>query len=302
MKKLKIALDWTPNINHIGFFTAKEKGFYQEQGIKLEIMDPSQDNYALTPAKKVEQGQVDFALCPTESLISYRTKKRPFLLKGIAGIFKEDMSAIVVKGDSGIQSPKDLDGKSYASYQARYEDEIVRQMIRNDGGEGHIKVDYPSKLGIWETILSGQYDSTWIFTNWEGVQAEAKEVNLRYFKMSDYDIPYSYSPVIAASEEAIEDKKGAYQSFLAATQRGYLYAQQNPEEAVALLAAHVPGYDQDIDLEQALRISSPHFGSAANWGRMELQAVAEFLGWIYEKGLESNKLNASDMVTNELLV
>ena len=35
MKKIKLALDWTPNINHIGFFVAKEKGFYKENDLQV---------------------------------------------------------------------------------------------------------------------------------------------------------------------------------------------------------------------------------------------------------------------------
>ena len=147
MEKLKLALDWTPNINHIGFFVAQEKGFYEELGLEVFIADPSLDNYGVTPAKKVELGLVDFALCPTESIISYRTKETPFDLIAIAAILQEDLSAIVVKGDSGINSPKDLDHKIYSSYRARYEDGIVKEMIKNDGGEGNLTVVYPDKLG-----------------------------------------------------------------------------------------------------------------------------------------------------------
>ena len=51
MKTLKIALDWTPNINHIGLFIAKELGFYEEVEICLEILNPLDDNYASTPGK-----------------------------------------------------------------------------------------------------------------------------------------------------------------------------------------------------------------------------------------------------------
>ena len=40
MKKLRLALDWTPNINHIGFFVSLEKNFYGENGIDLEIVNP----------------------------------------------------------------------------------------------------------------------------------------------------------------------------------------------------------------------------------------------------------------------
>ena len=67
MKKIKLALDWTPNINHIGFFVAKEKGFYKENDLKVEFLTPDLDDYLITPAKKVEMNISDFGLCPTES-------------------------------------------------------------------------------------------------------------------------------------------------------------------------------------------------------------------------------------------
>ena len=136
MRTFRLALDWTPNINHIGFFVAKELEFYDELGLKLELLNPEVDNYALTPAKKVEKGIADMALCPLESVISYRTKQHPFDAVAIATIFQEDLSAIVVLAESDSTRPKDLDGRSYASYKARYEDEIVKQMIINDGGNG----------------------------------------------------------------------------------------------------------------------------------------------------------------------
>ena len=75
--KLKLALDWTPNINHIGFYVAKEKGFFEKLNIDLEIISPEADNYKHSPAKKIELNLADLALCPTESIISFRTKKSP---------------------------------------------------------------------------------------------------------------------------------------------------------------------------------------------------------------------------------
>ena len=64
MKQLRVALDWTPNINHIGIFIAKELGYYQEKGIEIEILNPFEDNYKITPAKKLELGLADFAIAP----------------------------------------------------------------------------------------------------------------------------------------------------------------------------------------------------------------------------------------------
>lgn len=301
METINIALDWTPNINHIGFFIAKEKGFFGDNNLAVEITDPSVDNYETTPAKKVELGEVDFALCPMESVISFRTKPNPFALKAVAAIFQEDLSAIAVRSSSEIVSPKDLDGKTYASYKARYEDGIVKQMIRNDGGEGSIEVIYPEKLGIWETIINGSIDSTWIFLNWEGVEAESERIPLTYFKMQDFGIPYSYSPVLVANERHIHDKPAAYKKFINAVKQGYQFSKKHPAEAVEILAKFIPETDKKIDLAKALSNSVAAFGNEESWGMMDTNNVAEFLNWLHENGLETKQMLVTDLFTNELL-
>ena len=74
--KLRLALDWTPNINHIGFYVAKEKGFFKELNIDVEIISPKTDNYKYSPAKKIELYLADIALCPTESIIKFPYKEK----------------------------------------------------------------------------------------------------------------------------------------------------------------------------------------------------------------------------------
>jgi len=301
MEKISLALDWTPNINHIGFFVAKEKEFYAQEGIEVALISPSEDDYSVTPAKKVELGKADFALCPMESILSYRTKETPFDLQAIAAIYQEDLSAIVCMKSSGISSPKQLDGKSYASYQAKYEDEIVKQMIINDGGQGTIEITYPRKLGIWETIIKDQYDSTWVFMNWEGVQAKSKGFELTAFKMDDFGVPYSYSPVIAASEKRALLRGATYKKFLKASKKGFLYTLENKKEAAELLTEFVSKSDSDIDLEAAIQASADAFGDQSTWGKMNQENVKKYLDWIYEKGLETKPVATEELVSNAFL-
>lgn len=301
MQKLTLALDWTPNINHIGFFVAQENGFYDEEKIDLNILDPSSDEYQITPAKKVEKGIADFALCPTESLLSYRTKSQPFPLLAIAAILQDDLSAIVVKKDKNIDSPKNLDGRTYASYQAKYEDEIVKQMIINDGGKGDIEVIYPEKLGIWKTVLNNSFDATWIFMNWEGIQINDVKEQFNFFYLSDFKIPYSYSPVLVANEQLITAKNDAYTRFLKATKKGYLFAANNQKASADILAKFIPEKDQSINLLSALEVTAKSFGDENSWGTLDNKVIETFLNWIYNKGLETQKIMAKDIYTNSLL-
>jgi ABC-type nitrate/sulfonate/bicarbonate transport system substrate-binding protein len=301
MKNLKIALDWTANTNHTGFFVAKEKGYYHEVGLEVELFTPDMDDYAVTPAKKVELGEADFALCPFESIVSYRTKKNAFDAVAITAIFREDLSAIVTLEKSQLKRPRDLDGAVYASYQARYEDEIVRQMIRNDGGTGEFKITYPKKLGIWETIITEKYDATWIFMNWEGVQAKSNTVSLNVFRMADYGIPYGYSPVIMASERAILQNMASCSKFLQATKKGYLFAQENNEAAVDCIAPFVSEQDRDIDLIQSQEFTSPYYGTFENWGILEKVKVETYLNWLNKNGLEPQNLDFGTLVFEGLV-
>ncbi len=298
MKEIKLALDWTANTNHSGFYVAKAKGFYKEAEIELQIQTPDTDNYKHTPAKKVELGLADVAICPFESIVSYNTKKNKFNALAVAAIYREDISAVVTLKESGLDSPKDLEGKSYASYKARYEDGIVARMIKNDGGEGNLELAYPDKLGIWETLLTKKYDATWIFMNWEGIHAKAKRIPLNTFKLSDYGIPYSYSPVLMTGKEGLMQDLEGYESFLKATKQGFLYAKENPQYAADCLAPFVTESDRDIDLLESQQFSNRFYGNEANWGMLEEANVNQFLGWLHEEGLEPVLLNYSDLVYN----
>ena len=297
MKKIKLALDWTPNINHIGFFVAKEKGFYKENDLKVEFLTPDLDDYLITPAKKVEMNISDFGLCPTESLISFRTKKNPFILKGLMTIFQEDVSAIATVESNNILRPKHLDGRSYASYKARYEDKIVKKMIINDGGIGNLKIFYPKRLGIWNTLIENKYDSTWIFINWEGVEASKKNINLELYKMSDFGIPYSYSPILFSSSDYINNNSNTVKKFIESSRKGYTYCYENMDEAVSILNKFVPITDKGIDLIECLKISIDHFGSKENFGKIDLKKIDIFLKWLKDNNIENNSFIANDIIS-----
>jgi len=301
MNKLRLALDWTANSNHIGFYVALEKGFYRDLELELELLTPDQDDYQVTPAKKVELGVADLALCPMESILSYRTKANPFPLIAIAAVLQEDLSAIVSLADKGFESPKSLDQKSYASYKAKYEDEIVKKMIQNDGGSGEIELLYPDKLGIWNTLVEGKADSTWVFMNWEGLQAKAKGIDLTHFRLKDYGIPYSYSPIIAVNKATLEATKSHYRSFLAASRKGFVFAQNNPRESSEILFPHIDSDYREIDLEASVRMTTAAMGSQADWGRMDHSNIQEYLDWLHSSGLLPEKFEPEELAINSLL-
>lgn len=302
MECIRVALDWTFNTNHSGFIVAEALGLYRAAGLSPQWITPDQDNYTLTPAKRLELGLADIALCPMESVISYRTKSRPFPIVAVAALLQEDTSAIVTRERPDIQRPRDLDGKVYASYRARYEDHIVRQMVINDGGKGDLRIIYPARLGIWETVLGGVADATWVFENWESIEAAHKGIALRAFKLRDYGIPYGYSPVFAVPEAAVGERADLLRRFLQATREGFLYAQAHLQETVEWLLPRVPeAYRDSAFLLRSQSWVSTYYGDATTWGHMQEARVEVFLEWLHAHGLESRRLHAADITTSALL-
>ncbi len=299
---LTLALDWTPNTNHIGCIIAKELGFYQAQGIDLQLLSPAQDNYQVTPGKKLALGLADFAIAPFETVISLNNKPDRVNAVAIFALLQEDLSSIACLAETGIGSPKNLDGKTYASYKARYEDAIVKQMVIQDGGQGQLNLIYPDKLGIWNTLLTQQAHATWIFDNWEGVAAEHQKVVLNKFRLSDFGIPYGYSPVMLTTQEKLQSHAVVYKSFVQATKQGYLYAQQNLKEASDILAKYVPAHElETISIYQSLQMTAPYFGTAETCGQMKDERVMAFLQWLVDHQLEQPAILTQTLYTNQCL-
>ena len=310
MDQIKIALDWTPNsqpttawlpierrcltslANHTGIFLAQDSGAYAKSNLKVDIVSPDSDNYETTPAAKLAKGEVDIALAPTESVLAYRLSSNPVPLKAVAAVLARDASAIATLSSSGIKRPRDLDGKRYASYGARFEDQIVREMIRADGGRGDIQIVKPPKLGIWETILNGEADATWIFEAWEGVEAKSQGIALTYFHMGDVGIPYGYSPVMLINETA--PNAGAVKSFLHTTREAYSQATVKPPDGVESLLKHAPVASKSfVKDSQEFLSKDKYYGEAGTWGVMDENRWRAWISWLQDKKLLHSGNDAS---------
>ena len=290
MSKISVALDWTPNTNHAGFFVANARGLYKAAGIEVDFLSPLDNNYQQTPRQRVESGEVHFGIAPSETVISCHTSDKPRQegkrLVAVAALLQTQTSAIVTLKSSGIDSPKQLDGKKYASYEGRFEMPIIQQLIRDDGGEGTAIEVKPGEhgLGIFNTLLNRpeEYHATWVFMPWEGVIAKSKGVELNVFDLEQ--IPYGYTPILVGREDVLDSMLSTVKAFLSATAQGYKLAAQNPEESaqiVCQVATH-KGIElsQDIVKESAKELAPAFLTAEGSWGCMEAARWEKFTAWL----------------------
>lgn len=314
----RVALDWTANVNHIGFFVAKAKGFIPPA---TELLSPEAGGYASSPAKDCLAGVVDLCIAPTETAIAYASPAdaasgaQPPRLVAVATLLQRDTSAIAVLASSPILTPAHLDGKTYASYNARYEGAIVRALVQGAGGKGDIVEAFPPRLNCFEEVLEGRADATWIFLPHEGCQAAAKGVSLRTFALGDFGIPYGYSPLLLAQPALLSGPRRAeLKAFLAGLARGYQYAAAHPEEAADLLregSGHASLADAAFVRASAAAAAPAFLTPQGAWGAMQPGVWGEFLAFLEKRGLLTGrdgaplpaelKPNVAALFTNELL-
>ena len=112
----RVALEWTPNPNHIGFYIARANGYYAESNMCVDLISPHIDGYKQTPGSRAICGDAEFAMGPTETAISSATTESDKMrLVSIAALLQKSTSCIVTLSSSGIDNINNI--RTYASYE-----------------------------------------------------------------------------------------------------------------------------------------------------------------------------------------
>ena len=104
--KVSLALDWFPNSNHAGFYMALEKGYYEDEGLEVNIFVPANPEDVL---KTVGAGRDDFGISYQAEVLLARGEGVPVM--SIAALVQHPLNSIMVLEESGITRPGDLAGK-----------------------------------------------------------------------------------------------------------------------------------------------------------------------------------------------
>ncbi len=283
LKEITVVLDWTPNTNHTGLYVAEKLGYYEDFGLKVNIVQPPEDGAeALVAAGKAEFG------------ISFQDSMAPALCEGldivaIAAITQHNLSGIISKKDKGIESFKDLEGKTYATWGSPIEQSIIGYCMEKEGGDiEKLNMIDSSVTDVLTALDTNMIDAVWVYEYWDVVKAqlEGYEYNYIDFKNVDETMDY-YTPVIITSE-AYANASGNYEiaeGFVMATKKGYKYASENPKEAAEILLEADPTLDRELVLKSAEFMADKYLDEDGYWGYIDKDRWNKFYSWLYENAL-----------------
>ncbi|MCJ7666179.1 MAG: ABC transporter substrate-binding protein, partial [Actinobacteria bacterium] len=101
LQNITIVLDWVPNTNHTGIYVASENGYYNDEGLEIEIIQPSEGG----SAELIAAGKGDFGISYQEQVTYARTAKNPLPIVAIAAIIQHNTSGFASPEDKDIKTP-----------------------------------------------------------------------------------------------------------------------------------------------------------------------------------------------------
>ena len=225
LRELNVVLDWYPNALHAFLYDAIEKGYYEEEGLKVNIQFPSNTNDAIS---LVAAGQAEIGLYYQQDVIIARANQ-DVPVKSIGAVVQAPLNIVLSLVEKDIQSPEDLVGKTIGYAGTELSEALIRSIMAYVGADSSDVEMIDVGFDLMSSMTTGNVDATiGCLVNHEVPQMEEEGFAVNYFELDDYGVPTYYEGVFLASDEMIENEPEVLQAFLRASARGFADVKNDP--------------------------------------------------------------------------
>ena len=297
--KLTFVLDYTPNTNHTGIYAAIAKGYYAEEGLDVEVVQPPEDGAdALVGAGKAQVG-----MSYQDVMANYLGSDDPLPVTAVAATIQHNTSGIISRQGDGITRPKGMEGKRYATWDQDVEKAIIKSVVTTDGGDfSKVQLIPASSSDEVTGLKANEFDCIWCYEAWAVQNAKVQDFAYDYFSFRDIDSVFDYyTPVIIANNDFLKDQPDVAKAFLRATKKGFEYAEQNADAAAQILVDAAPEVDPALAKMSQEFLADQYTAEASSWGVIDSNRWAKFYAWMNENSLTPVKLDEAAGFTMDYL-
>lgn len=276
-----LVLDFVPNAVHSGIYAAHAGGYYDDEGVELKIQAPGESTDA---PKLLGAGKVEFAILDIHDLGIAR--ERGIDLVGVMPIVQRPLASILARGDGPVRRPRDLQGRSVGVTGLPSDEAIVDSEVEADGGDPAEVRRVTIGFTAVPSLAAGKVDAATGFWNAEGVALQRQGIPIRIFKVDRFGAPPYPELVLTTSRRTLEDDPDLVDAVVAATRRGYAFAENDPDAALNDLLAADPSLDradQKAQMNALLPVLAPR--------PFDFAVLNEWADWDLEHGLLEKPLD-----------
>ncbi|MCM3441635.1 ABC transporter substrate-binding protein [Metabacillus halosaccharovorans] len=298
LKDVSIMLDWYPNAVHSFLYIAKEKGYFEEEGLNVDIQFPANPT---DPINLAAAGKITLGISYQPDVIIARANQ-DVKIKSIGAIVRSPLNRVIFLEDSKIQSPKDLEGKTVGFPGIPLNESLINSMVKADGGnpEKVEMIDVGFELG--SSIVSKKVDAViGAYINHEVPVLAHEGHETRNINPTEYGVPNYYELVAVTSDQTWEKEQESIEAFWRAATKGYEFTAENPDEALQILLKNQDDSNfplvKDVEV-QSLDILLPLMKSEEGFGSQDQQQWEETIKWLKDAGLIEKEPIVEDIFVN----
>jgi putative hydroxymethylpyrimidine transport system substrate-binding protein len=277
-ERLGLMLDWFVNPDHGPLVIAREKGFFAEQGLEVELIAPADPN---DPPKLVAAGRADLAVSYQPQLHLQVQEGLP--LVRIGTLVATPLNCLVVLESSDIRSPADLRGRKVGFSVGGFEDALLGAMLAKYGLSLSDIELVNVNFALSPSIIAGQVDAViGAFRNFELNQMDIAGHPGRAFYPEEEGVPAYDELIYVAHRDRLGDPR--LQRFLLAVEKATHWLVNHPQQAWDVFRRTSPELDDELNA-RAWRDTLPRFAlrpAALDDGR-----YARFAAFLEKQGLVS---------------
>jgi putative hydroxymethylpyrimidine transport system substrate-binding protein len=294
-----LALDFYVNPDHAGIYEALDKGYFREAGLDVQPQTPSDPS---APIREVAAGRVDLAISYEPEVLLAHDQGLP--VKAVAALVPTPLTSLIWLKDSGIQSVKDLSGKTVATAGIPYQDAYLKTILDRAGLSTNDVKTVDVQQGLLPAILTGRAQAILGgFLNVEGVDLQLRGKDPTVLPVDKLGIPTYDELVLVANSDTLDSKSEDIRLFLDALERGTKAAVADPVGATRQILAAGKGLDPKItaaEVRKTLPLLLPK-GSKHPYGYMDPGEWDEFAHFFADNGEIKALPQVGDVLTNDLL-
>ena len=299
LKEVNVVLDWYPNALHTFIYTAIEKGYYEEEGLKVNIQFPSNANDALS---LVAAGKAEIGLYYQHDIIQ-AVANQGIKVKSIGAVVQSPLNIILSLKDKNITRPKDLEGKTVGYAGTALSEALVKTMMEADGADFSSVNMMDVGFELMSSMTTGNVDATiGCLVNHEVPQLEEEGFDVNYFMVNEYGIPNYYEAVFLANDELIESDPEMLQGFLRASKKGFEDFKADPDGCLAILLNNQNEENfplsETVEQKSSATILPLMENDDASFLSQSDECWQENIDWMLESGLIDKAVEVDDVRTN----
>jgi len=251
-EKVILMLNWYVYSEHAPFFLGKEKGFYDAEGIDLEIQE---GRGSAVSVQAVAAGSATFAYADVPTMIKAASKGAPVRAVGVA--LQVSPMAVMGFADKNVKTAKDIIGKTVAMTPGDSMSQIWPLFLKKAGLQENqfrtVSGDAQTKLNA---VINGQADVLLGYVMDQNIKLQdATKKQVQVVRFADYGVNLISSGVIA-SKETLAGKADMVRRFMRASTKALEEAEKNPEAAIAATLKAMPKSGQPDTMLTGLKLTT----------------------------------------------